>query len=56
MRGSLSSLLNLVRNPILSPQLKKNHKTPLSLGDEGLLFVRGLESNPESSLKTSQEA
>ena len=41
----------LVRNPTLAPQLGKTHETPPSLRAEGLLFLYGLESNPESSLQ-----
>ena len=41
----------LVRKFILAPQLEKTHKTPPSLRAEGLLFLYGLESNPESSLQ-----
>ena len=37
-------------------QLEKTHVTPPSSRDEGLLFLHGLESNPESSLQTPQEA
>ena len=51
MRGSLRSPLYLVRKFILAPQLEKTHKTPPSLRAEGLLFLYGLESNPESSLQ-----
>ena len=32
------------------------HETPQSSRDEGLLLLYGLESNPESSLQTPQEA
>ena len=39
----------------MGPQLVETHETPPSLGDEGLLFLRGLESNPESSLQIQQE-
>ena len=42
--------------PRLAPQLEKTNKTPLSSRDEGLLFLHGLESNPESSLQTPQGA
>ena len=45
----------LVRNPTLAPQLEKTHETPPSSRDEGLLFLHGLESNPESSLQTEEE-
>ena len=40
----------------LAPQFEKNHKMPPSRRDGGLLFLHGLESNPESSLQTPQEA
>ena len=46
----------LVRNPTLAPQLEKTHETPQSSRNEGLLLLYGLESNPESSLQTPQEA
>ena len=42
--------------PTLALQLEKTHETPPSSRDEGLLFLHGLESNPESSLQTPQEA
>ena len=42
--------------PTLAPQLEKNHEIPPSFRYEALLFPQGLESNPESSLKTPQEA
>ena len=42
-------------NFTLAPQLEKTHETPPSSRDEGLLFLHGLESNPESSLQTPQE-
>ena len=45
-----------MRHPILAPQLEKTHETPPSSRDEGLLFLHGLESNPESSIQTPQEA
>ena len=45
-----------MRLPTLAPQLEKTHETPPSSLDEGLLFLHGLESNPESSLQTPQEA
>ena len=45
-----------VRNPTLAPQLEKTYETPQSSGDEGLLFLHGLESNPGSSLQTEEEA
>ena len=40
----------------LEPQLENTHETPQSSRDEGLLLLYGLESNPESSLQTPQEA
>ena len=49
MRGSLSSQAYFVRNPTLAPQLQKNHETPPTSRDEGLLFLHGLESNPACS-------
>ena len=55
-RGSLSSPLYLVRNLTLGAPLKKNPETPPSSRDGGLHFLYGLESNPESSLQTPQEA
>ena len=55
-RGSLSSPLYLVSNTTLEPQLENTHETPQSSRDEGLLLLYGLESNPESSLQTPQEA
>ena len=39
----------------LAPQFEKNHKMPPSRRDGGLLFPPDLESNPWSSLQTSQE-
>ena len=38
------------------PQLEETPETPPSSRAEGLLFLHGLESNPESSLQTPQEA
>ena len=55
-RGSLRSPWYFMRHPTLAPQLEKIHETPPSSRDEGLLFLHGLESNPESSLQTPQEA
>ena len=46
----------LVSNTTLEPQLGNTHETPQSSRDEGLLLLYGLESNPESSLQTPQEA
>ena len=43
-------------NTTLEPQLENTHETPQSSQDEGLLLLYGLESNPESSLQTPQEA
>ena len=37
-------------------QLEINHEIPLSSRDEALLFLQDLESNPDSPLKTPQEA
>ena len=54
-RGYLNSPSYLVRNPTLAPQLEKTHETPPSSRDVGLLFLHGLESNPESSLQTEEE-
>ena len=48
--------LYLVSNTTLEPQLENTHETPQSSRDEGLLLLYGLESNPESSLQTPQEA
>ena len=42
--------------PHVTLQLEKNHKMPPSSRDEALLFLQGLESNPKSTLKTTQEA
>ena len=56
IEGGRRSPSYLVRNPILAPHLEKMHKTPLSSRDEDLLFLHGLESNPESSLQTPQGA
>ena len=39
-----------------APQLEETPETPPSSRAEGLLFLHGLESNPESSLQTPQEA
>ena len=52
----MSSPSYLVRNPNQALHLEKSHETPPSSRDEGLLFLHGLESNPESSLQTPQEA
>ena len=46
----------LHETPHTGAQLEKTHETPPSSRDEGLLFLHGLESNPESSLQTPQEA
>ena len=56
MRGSLISLLYLMSNPTLVPQLEKTHETPPLSRDEGLLLLHGLESNPEYTLQTPKEA
>ena len=40
----------------VAPQLEKNHEFGPSSREEALLFLQGLESNPESPLKTTQEA
>ena len=45
----------LVRKHTVAPQFEKNHKMPPSRRDGGLLFLPDLESNPWSSLQTSQE-
>ena len=37
-------------------QPEETHETPPSSRAEGLLFLPGLESNPESSLQTEEEA
>ena len=58
-RGSLSSPSSLERNntrPAAAQKKKKNDEIPPELRDEALLFLQGLESNPEASLKTPQEA
>ena len=39
----------------VAPQFEKNHKMPPTRRDGGLLFLPDLESNPWSSLQTSQE-
>ena len=49
---SLSSPSYLMRNPNQALPLEKTHEMPPSSPDEGLLFLHGLESNPESSLQT----
>ena len=53
---SLSSPSYLVRNPNPALHLEKTHEMPLSSRDEDLHFLHGLESNPESSLQSPQEA
>ena len=55
-RGFLSSPTYFVRNSTLALQLEKTHETSPSSRDEGLRFLRGLESIPKSSLQTPQEA
>ena len=42
--------------PQTSCQNSRKNEIPPSSQDEALLFLQGLESNPESSLKTPQEA
>ena len=44
------------KTPHVAPQLEKNHEIRPSSRDEALIFLQGLESNPESSLQTPQEA
>ena len=39
-----------------APHLEETPETPPSSRAEGLLFLHGLESNPESSLQTEEEA
>ena len=46
----------VLSNTTLELQLENTHETPQSSRDEGLLLLYGLESNPESSLQTPQEA
>ena len=48
--------MRLGRKPPRAPQLEETPETPPSSRDEGLLLLYGLESNPESSLQTPQEA
>ena len=55
-RGSLRSSSCLLRKPPRAPQLEETPVTPPSLRAEGLLFLPGLESNPEPSLQTEEEA
>ena len=55
-RGSHVLASPVRRNPTLALQLEKTHETPPSSRDDGLLLLYGLESNPESSLQTLQEA
>ena len=45
-----------LRNPTLAPQLEETPEMPPSSRGEGLLFLPGLESNHESSLKSEEEA
>ena len=45
-RGSLSSLLYLVRNLILAPQLEKTHEMPPSWRDEGLFHCMARKTIP----------
>ena len=42
--------------PPRAPQLEETPETPPSSRAEGLLFLPGLESNHESSLKSEEEA
>ena len=51
-RGSLRSSSCLRRKPPRAPQLEETPETPPSWRAEGLLFLPGLESNPESSFQT----
>ena len=44
------------RHPTQAPQLEKTHEMPPSSRGEGLLFLPGLESNHDSSLKSEEEA
>ena len=46
----------LVRKPPRAPQLEETPEMPPSSRGERLLFLPGLESNPESSLQTEEEA
>ena len=54
--GLSPSSLTPTPGPNQALYLEKTHETPPSSRDEGLLFLHGLESNPESSLQTPQEA
>ena len=53
-RGSLRSSSCLGRKPPRAPQLEETPETPPSSRPEGLLFLPGLESNPESCLQTEE--
>ena len=44
------------QKPGTSAAVQKTHETPPSSRDEGLLFLHGLDRNPESSIQTPQEA
>ena len=55
-KGDLTSLRRHERVPQVTTQLEKNHEIPPSSRDEALLFLKSLESNPESPLKTPQDA
>ena len=55
-RGSLRSSSCLGRKPPRAPQLEETPEMPPSSRGEGLLFLPGLESNHESSLKSEEEA
>ena len=48
--------LPLRRHRGQGPHLAKRWEPPPSSRDEGLLFLHGLERNPESSIQTPQEA
>ena len=47
---------NSSETPNFPLQLEKNHKNPPLSQVEAILFLQGLESNPEFPLKTPQEA
>ena len=59
-RGSMGCNLRssscLGRKPPRVPQLEETPEMPPSSRAEGLLFLPGLESNHESSLKSEEEA
>ena len=54
--ASLVPHRNRRKTPHVALQLEKNHEILPSSRDKALLFLQGLESNPESSLQTPQEA